>query len=168
MQLQEINKAIYRKRLNRITLAIIVAMLLLAIGSSSLLIELLGQTGESNFWFNLIGVILAATVVGYSLYRSRHSEYMKEVWYAWQLKQELNRIYRKSAKLTAAVDRNDANALIIMNFNLRGSLQLYELDDNDLTLTELKQQLKEFEAKLTQMDLGISTNDYHTELLNTL
>lgn len=168
MQLQQIDKATYRKRLNKVTLAIIAAMLLFAIGSSSLLIELLGQPGKSNFWFNLTGAVLAAAIVGYSLYRSRHSEYMQEVWYTWQLKQELNRIYRKSAKLKAAVDLNEINALIIMNFNLRGSIQLYELDDNDLTLSELKQELTTFEKKLAEMAVNISTDDYRTELLNTL
>ncbi|MCP5207696.1 MAG: DUF3087 family protein [Hahellaceae bacterium] len=168
MQLQEIDKVIYRRRLNRITLTIITAMLLLAIGSSTLLIELLGTPEKSNFWFNLTGVILAALIVGYTLYRTRHSEYLKEVWYTWQLKQELNRIYRKSAKLKAAMDLNDINALIIMNFNLRGSVQLYELDDNDLTLVELKQELKEFEKKLEELGVNISTDDYRTELLSTL
>lgn len=168
MQLQQIDKTRYRKHLNRVIAAIIVVLMALGVGSSTLLIALFGELGGSNFTLNVVGVAFAAIVVGVVLRRVKSHPYMHEVAYVWDLKQELNRIYRKNAKVKAAAETNDLNALIIMNFNLKASAQLYELDDNDLTLSELRLEIKALDNKLADLNLTISTDDYRRELLNQL
>jgi hypothetical protein len=168
MQLQSIDKTRYRKRLNRVIAAVIIVLMALALGCSTLLIALFGELGGSNFVLNLIGVVVAASLVGLLLRRYRSHPYMKEVLYVWQLKQELNRIYRNTAKIKVAAESNNLNALIIMNFNLKGCAQLYELDDNDLTLSELKQEIEALDNKIAGLGLTISTDDYHKELLSQL
>ena len=62
---------------------------------------------------------------------------MVEVVYVWDLKQQLNKIRRKQRKIEAAIENNDKDAMIIMNFMLHGSKQLYELDDNTITMDDL-------------------------------
>lgn len=168
MQMQHIEKAIYRKHLNMLIVAIIVSLMVLALGASTLFIELIGEPGGSNFFLNLTGVVVAAATVGFLLYHYRHTPFMHEITYVWHLKQELNRIYRKLAAVNAAAAANNINALIIMNFNLKGSVQLYELDDNDLTLSELKGEVQEFDTKIKALGLDISTKDYHSGLLAQL
>ncbi|MFD2231209.1 DUF3087 domain-containing protein [Alkalimarinus sediminis] len=168
MQLQPIDKALYRKRLNRVIAAVIVTLMALALGCSTLLIILFGELGGSNFMLNLIGVVMAASLVGLILRRVSAHPYMREVMYVWRLKQELNRIYRNTAKIKAAAETNNLNALIITNFNLKASIQLYELDDNDLTLGELKQEVEAFDAKVDALGLTISTDDYDPVLLSQL
>lgn len=168
MQLQPIDKALYRKRLNRVIAAVIVTLMALALGCSTLLIILFGELGGSNFMLNLIGVVMAASLVGLILRRVSARPYMREVMYVWRLKQELNRIYRNTAKIKAAAETNNLNALIITNFNLKASIQLYELDDNDLTLGELKQEVEAFDAKVDALGLTISTDDYDPVLLSQL
>lgn len=168
MQLQPIDKTLYRKRLNRVIAAVIVVLMALALGCSTLLIALFGELGGSNFVLNLIGVVVAASLVGLLLRHFRSHPYMNEVLYVWQLKQELNRIYRKTAKIKAAAASNNLNALIIMNFNLKGCAQLYELDDNDLTLGELKQEIEALDKKITDLGLTINIDDYDPALLAQL
>ncbi|MFT6266413.1 MAG: hypothetical protein ACJAWS_002575 [Oleiphilaceae bacterium] len=168
MILQKIDKTIYRKHLNKVIGATIAAMLLLTLGFSTLLIHLVGNPGGSNFMLNLVGLLIAVTIVGTVLYRVRLRPFMTEVLYVWRLKQELNAIYRKSAKLNPAVEKNDPNALIISYFNLKGSIQLYELDDNDLTLNDRRKDLLELEQKIEALGLVLSTSDYHRGLLTQL
>jgi len=168
MSLQSIDKTIYRKRLNRVIVAIIIILLVFTLGSSTLLIKLLGEPGGSNFILNLIGLGIGASIIGFLFYHYNHHPYLYEVMYVWRLKQELNRIYRKTAKLKLAVEENNPDALIIMNFSLKGSEQLYALDDNDLTLGDLRVEIKAFDNKVEALGLNISTDDYHKGLLSQL
>ena len=168
MKLKKIDKAIYRQRLNRVIAATIVGLASLSLGVSTLLIEVIGGPSGSNLMLNIIGVAVGAAVVGVVLRHYRNHPYMEEVVYVWRLKQELNRIYRCSAKLNPAVESNDINALIIMNFNLKASKQLYELDDNDLTMDELNGKIKNLDDKLVKLGLSISTDDYKKALLDQL
>jgi len=168
MILQKIDKVTYRNRLNKVIAAVISSLLIIALGVSTLLIHLIGKEDGSNFMINLVGVCIAACIVGAILYRVRVLPFMFEVLYVWRLKQELNAIYRKSAKLKPALALNNKNALIVTYFSLKGSIQLYELDDNDLTLSSLKKDLLELEEKIQSLDLVICTADYHRGLLKQL
>ena len=168
MILQKIDKETYRKCLNKVIACVITGLLIIALGVSTLLIHFIGQQDGSNFTLNLVGLGIAASIVGAVLYRIRVLPFMSEVLYVWRLKQELNAIYRHSAKLKFAVELNNYNALIVTYYNLKGSIQLYELDDNDLTLTNLRKDLLEFEAKMQVLGLVVSTADYHRGLLKEL
>lgn len=168
MTLRSIDKVTYRKNLNMVIAGVIAALLIIALGVSSLLIHFIGNEHSSNFILNLVGVCVAASVVGTVLYRVRLSPFMSEVLYVWRLKQELNAIYRHSEKLRLALELNSHTALIVTYFNLKGSIQLYELDDNDLTLSDLRIELLALDAKIKALGLAISTADYHRGLLKQL
>jgi len=168
MILQKIDKVTYRKRLKKVIACVITGLLLISLGISTLLIHFIGKQEASNFTLNLVGVGIAVMIVGAVLYRIRSLPFMSEVVYVWNLKQELNAIYRQSAKLKPAVELNNYNALIVTYYNLKGSIQLYELDDNDLTLTSLKKDLLEFETKIQSLGIAVSTKDYNRGLLKQL
>lgn len=168
MKLQPIDKATYREHLRYVTAAVIVLLLGLAVGISTLLIGLFGEQGQSNFTLNLAGVAIGAGLCGGLLYHFREHAYMYEVTYVWRLKQELNRIYRRSAKVKSAVERENRNGLIVSNFHLKGSKQLYELDDNTLTMTELNQQIQVLDSQVKGLGVTISLDDYDKQLLNQL
>jgi len=168
MKLQTIDKAIYREHLRRVTAILIVLLLASAVGISTVLITLFGEVGGSNFVLNLAGVVIGASICVGGLFSFREHAYMHEVMYVWHLKQELNRIYRRSAKVKSAVERENKNGLIVSNFHLKGSKQLYELDDNTLTMDELNQKIHELDAKVQDLGLTISLDDYDKQLLNQL
>ena len=168
MKLKSIDKPTYRKHLNRTIVAIIIILFTSSLGSSTLLIQLYGDPSGSNFVLNVIGVVIGAGIIGFLFYRYNGHPYLHEVMYVWRMKQELNRIYRKTAKLTLALEENNPDALVIKNFSLKGSEQLYELDDNDLTLSDLRIEIKALDRKIDALGLNISTDDYHTGLLSRL
>jgi hypothetical protein len=168
MILKSIDKARYRKNLNKVIVSAIAALFILALTVSSILIHFIGQEDGSNFTLNLIGVAAAGGIVGTVLYRVRTLPFMYEVLYVWRLKQELNAIHRSSVKLKAALELNNHNALTVAYFNLKGSIQLYELDDNDLTLGSVRRELSSLEERIRDSGLSVSSDDYHRALLKHL
>jgi len=168
IELKDIHKATYRKHLKIISIAGVSLLLFLSLSISALLIYVIGDLPESNFKLNLAGVVIAAGLCGAGLYVNRQHPFMHEVYYVWQLKQALNRIYRKTAQLEKALNENQKNAFIISLYHLEGSEQVYFLDDNTLTMDELKQQKQALEEKIAHAGLQISSADYHPDLLKTL
>jgi len=169
MELQQIDKVLYRKRLN-ILIAISIAVLLVSsLSISNILIALFGSNIDGdNFWWNISGVAVGLLIV-MGLFKVLVSKpFMLEVNYVRQLKQEMNRIYRHSKKVQAGVDDNNKAALIISYFNLQASKQVYELDNNTLTMDELNEKIQQLDDKLENLGFVISTSDYESDLLATL
>lgn len=165
MQLQDIDKTRYRQHFRTVFAAIVVVLTAVSLGSSTLLIAIFGAPGESHFWLNLAGVVVGAAVVALTLMRLRDHPYLHEVVYVWDLKQQLNRIYRKQRQIEPRVDDNDPDAIAIMYFFYRGSKQLYELDDNTITLDSIGVKLKALERRIADLGLKITTDSYRATML---
>lgn len=166
MKLMDVDRKRYRKHLNWVFAGIAVALTAIAIGSSSILIRLFSTPEESHFWLNVAGVVIAAAVVVTMLQKLRPQSFMKEVVYVWELKQVLNRIYRRERKLEAAAEAGDSKALIILNFFYRGSKQLYELDDNLVTIDELIDKIRYHDKRLADAGLTTETDSFDPAMLD--
>lgn len=166
MQLQDIDKSRYRSRFRVVFVAIVVVLTAVALGTSTLLIQLFGTPGGSNFWLNLAGVVVGAAVVVLSLMKLREHPYLHEVVYVWDLKQQLNQIYRKQRSIEPRVEQNDTDAIAIMYFFYRGSQQLYELDDNTITMDTLGLQLRALERRIEDLGIEITTDSFRKEMLD--
>ena len=142
------------------------ALLVLTLLFSTLFIKLFSTPDANHFWLNLAGVVAAAVCVVWMLNRLRSHPFFNEVAYVWDLKQMLNRIYRKQKKIEAAADKGDKNALIIMSFQLRGSKQLYQLDDNTITLDNLLPKLLENKLRMQAAGLDSEMDSFDPALLN--
>ncbi|MGF1642578.1 MAG: DUF3087 family protein [Thiotrichales bacterium] len=165
MQLRQIDKARYDKHFKITFAAIIAFMLVVSLGVSNLLIQLIGNPGGNNFWLNVTGVILAALAVAALIRRYRAHPFLTEVMYVWDLKQGLNRIHRKQRKIKAAVAQGDRNATIIMNYHYQASRQLYELDNNTITLDDLAKAEREFQAQMAEHGVSVTLEEFDPKLL---
>jgi hypothetical protein len=165
MQLREINKNRYRKHY-RITFAgIAFVLLIIAPATSALFISLFSNPEGSYFFHNLAGVIVGVAIITFALNKFRHHPFMVEVVYVWDLKQQLNKIHRKQRKIEAAIENNDKDAMIIMNFMLHGSKQLYELDDNTITMEDLLRKIQVHDERMQAAGLSSSTDAYNPAML---
>lgn len=169
MQLQDIDKALYRKRMNIIMACTVIVLLLTSLTVSNILIASFGsEVDGDNFWWNVIGVVSGLGVVG-ALYKLLASNpFMAEVNYVRSLKREMNRIYRSSKKVQAALAENNEKAIVISYFNLQASKQVYQLDNNTLTMDELNEKIRLLDAQIESLGLSISTDDYRPELIKQL
>lgn len=165
MHLEDIGKSRYQQRFRIVFAAIVVVLAMVSLGTSTLLIALLGTPGESHFWLNAAGVIVGAAVVVLTLIRLRQHPYLREVVYVWDLKQQLNQIYRKQRRIEPLVEENDPDAIAIMFFFYRGSQQLYELDDNTITMDTIGLKLRALEQRIEDLGIAVTTDSYRKEML---
>jgi len=166
MTLKEINKKRYRKHLNIVMISMAVALIIIAQINSALFIYAFSTPEASHFYHIMAAVASAAAIVVYVVNKYRHHPYMAEVVYVWDLKQQLNKIQRKQLKLKPAVENNDKNAMIIMNFMYRGSKQLYELDDNTITIEDLELLITALDHSMTEAGLSLSTDSFKPDMLD--
>jgi hypothetical protein len=188
MILKDIEKAIYRKRLNFVIVGFIASLLVLSLAYGQGLIalfadsvdmpaptaqvtavasELVPEVAEpaNNFKFNFFGVLMALLTCVFALHRLKTSEFFTEVYYVWQVKQQQNYIYRKLKKIKAAAKSDDVDALIILNFYYASLKQIYLLDDNTLTISKLNKDITELDAQIQSKQLTISTEQYQQTML---
>lgn len=166
MTLKEIDKTLYRNHLRVVFVGIVLVLVVISIPTSTLFIYLFGRPEVSNFLYNLAGVAIAAIIVFVVLNKLRQHPYMFEVVYVWDLKQNLIRINRKLRKIEVAVENNDKNAMIIINFLYRSSKQLYELDDNTITMESLIRKTNILDKRMQDSGLSLSTSAYDPVMLD--
>ncbi len=143
----------------------VVAIFPLGVLISTGLIRLFPNPDGSHFFHNAVGSLLALFIIIVVLKKKKQHPYMDEVAYVWDLKQELNRIYRKSRKLKLGIDDGNREAMIVMNYSHAGSKLLYELDDNTLTMSELNKTADELRETIEKCGYEVSVEDYHSDLL---
>ncbi len=164
--LREIDKQRYNRRVKLVFAGIVIALALLSLLFSTLYIRLFSTPEADHFWHNLAGVATAAVVVVWGLNRLRGHPWLDEVAYVWDLKQMLNRIYRKQKKIEAAAEQGDRNAMKILDFQLEGSRQLYHLDDNTITMDALMIKLEANKRRMEAAGLDTSSPELDPALLD--
>ena len=166
MKLRQIDKKRYRKHYKIVFAAIVIELIAISLVSSTLLINWFGSADESHFILNLAGVVVAGLLALYAVYHFRGHPFMDEVVYVWNLKKQLNLIYRKQHKIEPLIEDNNVDAMVIMNYMYQGSKQLYELDDNTITMGDLAIKSRHLNTKLEEKELKVTTDDYYSALLD--
>lgn len=165
MQLIDINKARYRKHLNRVIIGCGLALAAGSLAISQTLIALFPDESGSHFHWNLLGVIVTSISIGWALNKYRTHDYMTEVVYVWELKQALNKITRKMAKLKAAGREGDPQALLAIHYSYAGSRLLWQLDDNTITMDELAIKQAELDSVAEKFNVTLNADDYDEAIL---
>ncbi len=169
MKLQQIDKAVYRKRSTQLMIMTVVILLATSLSVSNILIALFGsEVNGENFWLNAAGVIAGLFVISLVYKVILAKPYMAEVNYVRNLKKEMNRIYRNSKMLQAKTEEGNKQALIISYYNFQLCKQIYQLDNNTLTMDELNEKIRALDQRLEEMGLEITADDYTPELLDEL
>ncbi|KGJ99690.1 DUF3087 family protein [Thalassotalea sp. ND16A] len=166
MNLLNIDKQRYRQHLNKVIVGFIASFLLLALVFGQLLISIFAEPGGDNFWLNLSGVAIAFIIVASVINHFKHHPFMTEILYVWQLKQQINYIYRKLKPIEAqAFTQSNINALICLSFYYQACRQLYLLDDNTITLSSLTTAENKLKLFIDDHNLTIDSKDYQQQLL---
>lgn len=165
MEIRSIDKAIYRQRLNLFMVGFFVIFAVLALVFGSLLIAAFGQPiiegvadaeVQSNFRFNLLGVVIALALSTLLVNGFKNKPWMAEIYYIWQLKQLHNKVYRKLAKIKPTAFEGDINGIIILAFYYKTTKLVYELDNNTLTISKVNLDIKKLEKLIN--DKGLNEN----------
>lgn len=166
MKLIQIDKARYRKHLNQVIIACVIALAVGSLAISQTLIALFPDPSGSHFHWNLLGVVVCSLLVGFVLNKYRNHDYMTEIVYVWELKKALNKITRKMPKLKAAGREGNADALLAIQYSYAGSRLLWQLDDNTITMDELAIKQAELDSVAQQYNLILDVDKYDEKVLN--
>ncbi len=184
MQLIDIDKSRYRKHLNIVIIGFISSLLIFSLLFGTVLISLFSTVGDSaqlaqsavdtvtgeqetNFKYNFLGVVLALLANAAILHSVKNHEFFKEIYYVWQIKQLQNLIYRKLTKIKAAGKAGEEKALIILAFYYQSQIQVYQLDDNTITLSSIEKQLQQVKDTITERGLDISAAQFEKSLITS-
>lgn len=170
MQLIKVDKSIYKRHLNLISVVLVTALALLSVGFGSLLIAIFDAqsvTGEptGNFHLNVIGVIGAAIVCSAALFYLKTTPYFVEVYYVWRLKALHNRIYRKLKKIKQRVGENNRDAIVVLYFYYHSLKQVYFLDNNTLTLPELEVNIRNLQQQIDSLGMHVDIDDFDSSFI---
>jgi hypothetical protein len=168
MKLIEINKARYRRHLKIVMAGCIVGLAVGSLGLSQLLIAFFPDESGSHFHWNLLGVVICSVTIACVLNHYRQHDFMTEVVYVWELKQSLNKINRKIARLETAARDGSPNALIAMHYSYAASRLLWQLDDNTLLMDELALKQAELNGLAEKQNVTLHANDYDESMLKQL
>jgi len=186
MQLIEIDKARYRKHLNIVIVGFIASLLILSLAFGTILInifstvevsnveqvvnattELVQGEEKTNFKYNLLGVLLALFANALFLHRVKSSDFFKEVYYVWQIKQIQNLIFRKLKKIKAAAKTGEKQALIILSFYYQSQKLVYTLDDNTITITTVEKEIANIEQLINDNNVEVDATEFDKSLIST-
>ncbi|REL26869.1 DUF3087 domain-containing protein [Thalassotalea euphylliae] len=170
MKIETVNKANYRKKLNQVTVVFVILFALLALVFGSLFIALFAEPivdpdTQSNFRYNLGGVILALVTMGMITNSVKRHEFLHEIYYVWRLKQLHNSIYRKLAKIKAGQIEGHENAKIILAFYYQTLKQVYELDNNTLTINNVNLEINKLQQKIGVEQYEQYTHQFEKKML---
>ncbi|KPM79870.1 MULTISPECIES: DUF3087 domain-containing protein [Pseudoalteromonas] len=165
MKLIQIDKARYRKHLNQVIIACVIALAVGSLAISQTLIALFPDPSGSHFHWNLLGVVMCSLLVGFMLNKYRNHDYMTEIVYVWELKKALNKITRKMPKLKAAGREGNADALLAIHYSYAGSRLLWQLDDNTITMDELAIKQAELDSVADKYNLSLDAERYDESIL---
>ena len=126
------------------------------------------EVSGDNFWLNAAGVVVGLMVISLLYKVILAKPFMAEVNYVRNLKKEMNRIYRNSKMLQAKTEEGNKQALIISYYNFQLCKQVYELDNNTLTMDELNEKIRSLDQRLEELGIEISVDDYSPDLLDEL
>jgi hypothetical protein len=166
MQLIKVDKARYRKHLMFVIVGAIAALIVGSLSISQTLIAVFPDPQGDHFHWNLIGVVATSILIGFILNKFRGHDFMTEVTYVWDLKQILNKITRRMAKIKIAAEKGDVDAMTAMQYSYSGSRLLWELDDNAIVMEELAVAQLELDKLAEKFNLDVSADNFSVELLN--
>jgi len=165
MQLIQIDKARYRKHLNRVIAGCGIGLAVGSLAIAQTLIALFPDESGSHFHWNLTGVVITSLAIGWLLNKYRTHSFMTEVVYVWELKQALNKITRKMPKLKAAGREGNADALLAIHYSYAGSRLLWQLDDNTITMDELAIKQTELDSVAAKYNVTLNADEYDANIL---
>lgn len=168
MQLQEIDKAIYKQKQRKVAIVLCIIFAIIGLSLSALFRQQFGNPEGSNTWVNLSGVLLGAviTIVGFSQFKSR--PYFDELRYAWNLKRQALKIQNHRHRWEQQLEQGDQTAATVLAFYHKATLQLQSLEGNDFGHTDSLKREAKFLEQCEQQQLTADASCFSIDMLEEL
>jgi len=168
-EIQPMNAETFRRQTRRSTVIIALIFLALAMVLSTGAVALFGEPGGDNLRFNVGGVFVAVLLMA-ALMRGKfwHQAWMAPAVYGWRLKRSLMRVTNVMHQVTAAVEKDDPNALKLLRFYHLGLNQMHELDGNSSDHSQLIREMDKHKERMEALGLDIEQMQLNPAWLEAL
>lgn len=168
MQLQEIDKAIYKQKQRKVAVVLCIIFAIIGLSLSALFRQQFGNPEGSNTWVNLSGVLLGAviTIAGFTQVKSR--PYFDELRYAWNLKRQALKIQNHRHRWEKQLEEGDQTAATVLAFYHKATLQLQSLEGNDFGHADSLKREEKFIALCNEKQLDSQADKFSVDLLEDL
>ncbi|MCK9237304.1 MAG: DUF3087 domain-containing protein [Thiopseudomonas sp.] len=149
----------YRKQTRKSSMIIIIVFAASAMLFSSLLVLFFGDAENSNFKWNITGVILGVTFTAILT-----TSYFKKLpWmaasiYGWRLKRSLMSVTNIMHHVKIGVSADDPTAIKAMRFYHLGLLHMHKLDGNPSQDAELISEINQLQDKMHALQIDLQQN----------
>ncbi|MEB0226887.1 DUF3087 domain-containing protein [Pseudomonas sp. 10S4] len=168
-EIQPMNAETFRRQTRRSTVIIALIFLALAMVLSTAAVALFGEPGGDNLRFNVGGVFVAVLLMA-ALMRGKfwHQAWMAPAVYGWRLKRSLMRVTNVMHQVTAAVEKDDPNAMKLLRFYHLGLNQMHELDGNSSDHSQLIREMDKHKERMEALGLDIEQMQLNPAWLEAL
>ena len=165
-RLQEINPQDFRRQTRNASIRIMLVFAASAMLLSAGLVSWLGAAGDSNFKWNLTGVILGLLFTSALVAGLFHKQqWMAASVYGWRLKRCLMRITNQMHHLKKAVEQEDTQAMQILSFYHLALYHMHQLDGNASAASELVHEMNTHRDAMTKLQLPLEQHELKSEWL---
>jgi hypothetical protein len=168
-EIQSMNAETFRRQTRRSTVIIALIFLALAMVLSTAAVALFGEPGGDNLRFNVGGVFVAVLLMA-ALMRGKfwHQAWMAPAVYGWRLKRSLMSVTNVMHQVTAAVEKDDPNAMKLLRFYHLGLNQMHELDGNSSDHSQLIREMDKHKERMEALGLDTEQTQLNPTWLEAL
>ncbi|MGB0734273.1 MAG: DUF3087 family protein [Pontibacterium sp.] len=149
MNLQTIDKSVFRVKQRNAFFAFAVCLAILGLAISALFRLWFGNAEGSNTLINLAGVLTGAAISGVIFSKLRKHSWFDELNYGLQLKRVVLRIQNKKHIWKEKALAGDQQAATVMAYYYAGIDQLQFLENNEVGQQDMSNENKAFQAECT-------------------
>ncbi|WP_299177172.1 DUF3087 family protein [uncultured Neptuniibacter sp.] len=165
MELQDIDKVIYKQKQRKTSLIFCLIFALLGLSISAVLRGYYGNPEGENMAVNLTGVLVGFIISIVVFSRVSRRPYFDELRYGWNLKRQALKIQNHRHRWEALLEKGDATAAIVLAFYYKATLQLQSLDGNEFGYNETKERENKFLLLCQEKSVTPDPDQYSVDLL---
>lgn len=168
MELQEIDKTIYKQKQRKVALVLCLIFAAISLSLSALLRHYYGNPEGANTVVNLAGVLTGALITWAGFSRIVGRSYYDELRYAWNLKRQALKIQNHRHRWEALLEEGSSTAAIVLAFYYKATLQIQGLEGNDFGYSDTQEREAVFLRKCDENALEADPHRYSIDMLLTM
>lgn len=165
MELQDIDKSVYKQKQRKAGILGCAVFATLGLGISAALRSYYGNPEGDNMAVNLTGVIIGLLITIAIFSQISKKPFFDELRYGWNLKRQALKIQNHRHRWEALLEEGSSNAAIVLAFYYKATLQLQNLDGNEFGYSDTLEREKRFLESCTQLGLEADAAKFSIDML---
>ncbi|WP_286237693.1 DUF3087 family protein [Neptuniibacter halophilus] len=165
MELQQIDKLIYKQKQRKVGIIGCLIFAALGLSISAALRHYYGNPEGENMAVNLAGVLTGLLITIAIFSQLVKKPYFDELRYGWNLKRQALKIQNHRHRWEKLLEEGNDTAAIVLAFYYQATLQLQSLDGNEFGYNESKEREAQFLSQCETLGLKADADQFSIDML---